>query len=56
MLAAARAFSKADETIIMLSFAYPAKTLFDSVAVAQRRESNHQQFANGLAQGKGTLP
>src|ERR1700761_6018514 len=53
MLAAVRAFSKADETIVMLSFAYPARTLFDSVVVAQRHDSNHQQFANGLAQGTG---
>jgi hypothetical protein len=55
MLAAVRAFSKADEAIIMLSFAYPERNLFDSTVVAQRRESNHQQFANGLVQGNGTF-
>jgi hypothetical protein len=49
MQAAVRAFSKADEAIVMLSFAYPGKNLFDSTGVLQCRESNHQQsLSTGL--------
>jgi hypothetical protein len=35
MQAAVRAFSKADEAILMLSFAYPDRTLCDSIGVVQ---------------------
>jgi hypothetical protein len=38
-----RAFSKADEAIVMLSFAYPEETLSDSIGDKQRgRRTNPQ--------------
>lgn len=42
---AVKAFSKADEAIAMLSFAYPDETLCDSVGVPQDRESRSKQPA-----------
>jgi len=45
MQVAVKAFSKADEAIAMLSFAYPDETLCDSVGVPQDRESRSKQPA-----------
>ena len=43
MQVAVRAFSKADEAITMLSFAYPEQTLGDSIAMPQRGKGRYQQ-------------
>jgi hypothetical protein len=45
MQVAVNAFSKADEAIDVLSFAYPDETLCDSVGVSQDRESRSKQPA-----------
>ena len=44
MQVAVKAFSKADEAIAMLSFAYPDKILRDSVRASQRRQRQSQQL------------
>lgn len=46
MHAAVRAFSKADEAIIVLSFAYPDEMLCDSVGAEQGCESRCTQPAH----------
>ncbi|WP_298261451.1 hypothetical protein [Bradyrhizobium sp.] len=43
MQVAVRAFSKADEAIAMLSFAYPTETLGDSAAIPQLGNGRYQQ-------------
>jgi hypothetical protein len=43
MQVAVRAFSKADELIAMLSFAYPAEKLSDSIADPQRCKGRYEQ-------------
>jgi hypothetical protein len=53
MQVAVRAFSKADEAIAMLSFAYPEETLGDSVAIPQLGKDRYQQ-AERASNRKGT--
>ena len=53
MQVAVRAFSKADEAIAMLSFAYPKETLGDSAAIPQRHKGRYQQ-AKRPCNRKGT--
>jgi hypothetical protein len=43
MQVAVSAFSKADEAITMLSFAYPEETLGDSAAIRQLGKGRYQQ-------------
>ena len=43
MQVAVSAFSKADEAIVMLSFAYPEQTLGDSAANPQLGKAGYQQ-------------
>jgi hypothetical protein len=50
MQVAVKAFSKADEAIAVLSFAYPDKTLCDSVGVSQDQESRSKQPTRGPQQ------
>jgi len=48
--AAVRAFSKADEAIAMLSFAYPEETLSDSIGARQRvRREIHRLTRRAIA-------
>ena len=53
MQVAVSAFSKADEAIAMLSFAYPMETLGDSAAIPQLGKGRYQQ-AERPRNGKGT--
>ncbi|MGA8902807.1 MAG: hypothetical protein WB528_25465 [Bradyrhizobium sp.] len=46
MVVAVKAFSKADEAIALLSFAYPGEILCDSVVAPQHRERGSQQLAH----------
>jgi hypothetical protein len=49
MLVAVKAFSKADEAIAMLSFAYPDEILCDSVEAPQHREGRSKQVVHNRA-------
>ena len=51
--ATVRAFSKADEAIVMLSFAYPGETLGDSIGDMQRGRRSSPQ-AEQTRERKGT--
>ncbi len=53
MQATVRAFSKADEAIVMLSFAYPGETLGDSIGDTQRGRRSSPQ-AQQARERKGT--
>lgn len=57
MQAAVRAFSKADEAIAMLSFAYPEETLGDSLGEMQRiRTVNPQVEQTRNPKGTNMFP